>query len=73
MKYKMANKRNEVELYVCTDMTGLQDILVKNTVRKKKGGADMEQCINGGKSVSECTAIPFCPPKEFKILLSLDG
>lgn len=36
MKYKMANKRNKVEQYVCTDMTGLQDILVKNTVRKKK-------------------------------------
>lgn len=36
MKYKMANKRNKVEQYVCTDMIGLQDILVKNTVRKKK-------------------------------------
>lgn len=73
MKYKMANKRNQVELYVCTDMTGLQDILVKNTVRKKGGGRIWNSASMGEKSVSECTAIPFCPPKEFKILLSLDG
>lgn len=55
MKYKMANKRNKVEQYVCTDMTGLQDILVKNTVRKKKGGGGggegSGQCINEGKKV----------------------
>lgn len=32
----MTTKRYKAELYVCTDMTGLQDILLKNTVRKKK-------------------------------------
>lgn len=40
---------------------------VAKGVGKGEGSASMR-----GKSVSESTAIPFCPPKEFKILLSLD-
>lgn len=46
----------------------------KKYSQKKKGGgggALWNSASMGEKGVSESTAIPFCPLKEFKILLSL--